>query len=444
MQTTCGSHDQAPTREIGAYFACLWLAVGLGSSIATVPIQFYVKEQLHLGPQAAALFGAIIALPLYVGFLFGLLRDRWQPFGRGDRGYLLLAAPPAALSLVWLAAGQITYARLLIGVLLFQALLQLLLTATQALTTAVAQRRLMTGRLGVVSMLSLSVPVALAALTGGWMVHRISAPGVFGVTAGILTSVFALAFWKPGSVYGEKMPIRTGQERIWTALRRLVRHRPLWPAVLILLLWNFSPGFQTPLFYYFTDRLKVSGDVYGLYVAVFMLSFLPTSVLYGALCRRQPLWRLLGWGTAFAVIQVLPILLCRTTLHLMLFASAAGLLGGFGTAAYFDLLFRSCPTGLEGTASMLAISGVNLAVRGGDLFGTWLYQRGSFTLPILLTTVVYLLIIPVLFFIPRSLVATREEEEVKEAPHPAERAIAAAPAAQARGQSPAAAAEALT
>src|SRR6266478_9486909 len=33
----------------------------------------------------------IISIPFYVSFLFGLLRDRWKPFGIADRPYLLLS-----------------------------------------------------------------------------------------------------------------------------------------------------------------------------------------------------------------------------------------------------------------------------------------------------------------------------------------------------------------
>jgi hypothetical protein len=127
-----------------------------------------------------------------------------------------------------------------------------------------------------------------------------------------------------------------------------------------------------------------------------------------------PLRTLLWWGTAFAIIQIVPVLACHNTVQVMLFGAAAGLLGGFATAAYFDLLFRACPKGLEGTGSMLAMSGFALAVRSGDLFGTWLYQRGGFTLAILITTAVYALMIPTLFFVPPGLVATREGERPDE------------------------------
>jgi hypothetical protein len=72
-----------------------------------------------------------------------------------------------------------------------------------------------------------------------------------------------------------------------------------------------------------------------------------------------------------------------------------------GNAAYWDLLIRACPKGLEGTAYMLAVSGVFIATGGGDLFGSWLYLRGGFGLAIAATTIASALILPILPTIPR-------------------------------------------
>jgi hypothetical protein len=38
-------------------------------------------------------------------------------------------------------------------------------------------------------------------------------------------------------------------------IKRLVRHWPIYPALLIWLLWNFAPGSGTPLQYYLQDTL---------------------------------------------------------------------------------------------------------------------------------------------------------------------------------------------
>lgn len=93
---------------------------------------------------------------------------------------------------------------------------------------------------------------------------------------------------------------------------------------------------------------------------------------------------------------------------------AIGLLGGFASAAYIDLLIRSCPKGLEGTGIMLGISGSVASMRGGDLFGTWLYLHGGFGVAIGATVAAYALIAPVLLFVPRHVTCFREGERADE------------------------------
>src|SRR5947209_2106153 len=117
--------------QIAVYFSLLTILSSLGAGLAGLPIAFYLKDQIHLSPSAMATFGLLTAVPGYMGFLFGFLRDRWRPFGKGDRGYLLLTGPPTAALYVWLAVSPITYANLLLGVLLTGFLGQVLGTAVQ-------------------------------------------------------------------------------------------------------------------------------------------------------------------------------------------------------------------------------------------------------------------------------------------------------------------------
>jgi hypothetical protein len=86
-----GNETAATRWKIISYFAILNLALGLGSpaGIASIPIGYFLKDNLRLSPLGLAGFGAIAAAPVYVSFLFGFLRDRWRPSRSGDRGYLL-------------------------------------------------------------------------------------------------------------------------------------------------------------------------------------------------------------------------------------------------------------------------------------------------------------------------------------------------------------------
>ena len=100
-----------------------------------------------------------------------------------------------------------------------------------------------------------------------------------------------------------------------------------------------------------------------------------------------------------------------------------GLFGGFATAAYIDLIMRSCPKGLEGTAMMVAqTSASSLAGSSGNLLGSWIYSRGGFASAVIITTLATALIIPLLRSIPPELIATHDGE-AGETPAPTVRKI---------------------
>src|SRR5205085_11478414 len=129
------------------YFALLALLMGLGDGLSNLPVTFFLKEKLTLEPEQMARFGAIAAIPSYVGFLFGYLRDRWRPFGKGDRGYMLLTMPAIACLNLYLSFGPLTYQRILLVSLMGGVIGNMLGSAISGLKVAVAQKRLMTGRL---------------------------------------------------------------------------------------------------------------------------------------------------------------------------------------------------------------------------------------------------------------------------------------------------------
>ena len=88
-----------------------------------------------------------------------------------------------------------------------------------------------------------------------------------------------------------------------------------------------------------------------------------------------------------------------------------GLFGGFATAAYIDLIMRSCPKGLEGTAMMIANTSM-FAIAGttGNLLGSWIYSKGGFASAVIITTLATAVIVPLLRAVPAHLTSTHDGE----------------------------------
>jgi len=402
--TSNGESGRGAFRPVLAYFVVLYVVVGLGNpatGIAQIPIQFLLKDGLKLGPSELSWFQLVVAAPLYVAFLFGFLRDRWSPFGLRDRGYFIVFGPLAATCYTLLVVGEPTYPKLIVAVLAVTAMYRFLSSSISALTAVVGQERGTTGRLSMLINFVAAAVVGVAALAGGWLQSRTTPTQLFVGLAALTLAFLPIGLWRPAAVYGGRASepvVRTNAAR---EIGRFLRHAPLRTPSLIWLLWCFAPGFGTPLLFHLTNTVKATSYQYGLFMTVWSFSFLPTYVLYAFLCKRFALRSILFWSTLVAIPQMVPLLFIRSPEQAIWLAAILGLTGGVATAAYMDLLLRACPKGLEGTGIMMADTGYFIAVKFGDLFGAWLYERGGFALATWVTTGVYALILVVLRFVPR-------------------------------------------
>ena len=89
-----------------------------GGGLIGIPVLFFLKNRLHLHAHQFAQFNLLVGIPLYLSFVFGFLRDRWSPFGAGDRGHLALFGAVSAAIYGAIAFVHPTYGLLLGGLLI--------------------------------------------------------------------------------------------------------------------------------------------------------------------------------------------------------------------------------------------------------------------------------------------------------------------------------------
>jgi hypothetical protein len=389
---------------------------GPSSGLIDIPISFFLKNRLHLKAHEVANFRLAAAIPLYLSFVFGFVRDIWSPFGIKDRGFMLLFGSITAFLYVGFAFLPITYLTLLVAVVLLTTSFLFVASAQNGLTSVIGQQHAMTGQVSAVWNVFLSIPTVAALLVGGKLSGLLEDMNpdqavriLFLVGAAIMTLVAVYALWKPADVFDNvRIDSGTGGHPM-KDLKRLVGHWPIYPALLIWLLWNFAPGSATPLQYHLQNTLHATDAEWGLWSAIFAASFIPTFIVYGVLCRKFPLRTLLLWGTVIAVPQMVPLLFIDSINGALVAAIPIGLMGGLATGAYMDLIFRSCPPGLQGTTLMLSGSLYFVVTRFGDVLGTDLYDRyGGFAVCVIAITIVYALILPTLLLVPGHLIATAD------------------------------------
>jgi predicted MFS family arabinose efflux permease len=408
------------------YLGVLTFMVGFGApfgGLIAVPVSYFLKNKLHFSAIQISEFQLITAIPLYISALWGFVRDNWSPFGIRDRGYMILFGFICAAVYLAFAFAPPSAVGLAVAMMALTSAFLFVQSGQLGLTSAIGRQHVMSGQVSALWNAVNSLPTLLAFALGGFLSNQLegkhadaAARTLFLVGAAIMLVIGAFALWRPRVVYDNVKDEQVGKITPWSDVKRLVRHWPVYPALFIWFLWNFAPGSATPLQFFLQDTLHADDATFSLWNAVFAACFIPTYMLYGVLCRRVKLGHLIFWGTVIGVPQMVPLLFIHTPQAALIAAAPSGLMGGLCTAAYIDLIIRSCPKGLEGTVLMMTSAFYYLVSKFGDLLGTVLYQQfGGFTICVIAITVVYAAILPVLLLVPRRLLATADGEAVQDA-----------------------------
>jgi MFS family permease len=380
-----------------------------------LPITFFLKNRLHLTPNQTAQFNLIVAIPLFVSALAGFVRDRWSPFGAGDRGHLVVFGVATAAVYAVLAFMQPTYALLLGGVLLVTTLMQFVAGAAAGLSAGVGRHHAMTGQMSTVMNIATLAPTVFAALLGGVLSQVLEGAGaataartLFLIGGGLMLLLAAFGAFGPKRLFddakaGAPPPAMSPGRDVL----RLLKTYAIYPVLLIQLLWQFAPGANLALQYHLANEFHATDAQVGAFFAIFYVGFIPVFVLYGWLAQRLRLGTLLWIGAVLAVPQMVSLLFIHSANDALLAAIPMGLLGGIGQAAFTDLAMRSCPKGLEGTMMMMFLALFWISNRVGDLWGADLYQNhGGYNVALWATIAAYALILLVVPFVPKRIKAT--------------------------------------
>src|ERR1700733_9626743 len=164
------SNSSSTTRRVLLYFGLMSLLVTLVNPgfLLDIPTSYMLKNGLHASPSQIAEFRLLTGIPFYAGFLFGLVRDLWSPFGKRDPGYFRLFVPLMALVLGAMALSKTTYMGLLIGMLAATVFYSFLNAAFQGLMALIGQEALMSGRMSSIFNIFLFLPIGLDYFASGF------------------------------------------------------------------------------------------------------------------------------------------------------------------------------------------------------------------------------------------------------------------------------------
>ena len=401
--------------EMLAYFAPLTLLIYLVlpyNYLVDISTAFMLKNHLHATAVQVANFRLVTCIPVYLSFVFGLTRDLWNPLGMRDRGHLLIFSLATVAIFAVLAVLPLTNTGLYVGIFLAMASFRFISAAYQGLLALVGQEKLMSGWLTVVWQTGNYIASLAAGYAAGYVAEHLSPAATFALFAFLALLIGAFGVWKPASIFRDAYdrPQAKGSDFVGD-VKRLVKHRAIYAPIIIMLMFSFAPGANTPLQYYLANTLHAPDAVYAQFNGLFSVSFIPNVLLYGYLCRRFALKTLMWWAMIITVPQMIPLALIHSGTEALVMAVPMGLMGGLAVGAIYDLSIRSCPPGLQGTLMMLVEGVFQLASRGSDVLGSAIYDsnpKNGFVYCVIATTVIYAAIVPLILLIPKHVIANAD------------------------------------
>ena len=392
---------------------------GPAAGMIDIPVTFFLKNRMHLASHDLAVFKLWIGLPLMLGFVFGFIRDRWSPFGGGDRAHLLMFGGLTALIYGAMALMNPTYSVFLGGLFVATMAFRMVSSAVYGITNTLAQRHAVSGQMSGVINVGGALPDLISFIGGGMLSQTLEGQGavaaahiLFFCAGGLMLAIALLGVIGPKWVF-EEARHDAPDAHFLDDLKRIARHWPIYPAMLIQMLWQFAPATGTVLQYHIVDHLHATDAQWGAWQGIFYGSFLPVYIVYGWLSQKVALRPLLWVGFVIAVFQMAPLLLVHDAVGALMAAVPMGILGSLAQAALVDLVIRSAPRGCQGMTMMLFYAFYYFSVRAGDLLGTWIYDKhGGFIPTVVVTIIVYALILPVILLVPRRLTDTKDGEKI--------------------------------
>jgi len=362
--------------QLSLFFAAIYFVQGIaepGAGIASQPIFFLLKDGLRLSAGETATFLAMVSVAWNIKPLYGLTSDFFPLFGYRRKSYLLLTTALAATG--WFLLGSqtaFTYGATLVILVVCGLGLAFSDVLCDAVMVETGKPLGMTGRFQAIQWGAINTASVLAGIGGGWLSQNVSYQRTF-----LLVSFFPLISLTATAVCVREARVRYDRQVVRQtaqAVRSAIGSRPLWVAAGFIFLWNFSPSFGVPLEYHLVDKLGFSKIFLGTLDSLGSAAAIVGAAIFGKICRRLPMRRLLNLSIAIGVISTLAywgLVGPKSAIALTIGNGAISMVAALAT---YDLAARSCPDKAEGTFFAALMSIANLGTAGSAYVGGQVYD----------------------------------------------------------------------
>ncbi len=392
-------------RRLMVFFALVYVAEGLGqvAGLINQPLHYFLMKSLGWQADQVTRYLAILTIPWVIKPIYGVVSDFIPLLGYRRKTYLFLSNLMAVGGYVWLmglnAPGPIIIA-------LFLVMLGMAISSTLcgAVMVENGQKTGLAGKFVNQQWLWFNIAAVGTSLVGGYLCQVLPPAGAMHIAA--LITAFApvgvmLGCWF--LIAEEKAQINIPQLKETTrGFISACKSKTLWVVAGFIFLYNFSPSFGTPLYYYMSNNLKFDQEFIGILSGLTALGSIAGSIIYFWLEKRMTLKHLLNLSIVLGAIAQGAYLWLGGRDSAIVLSLFNGVIAQIALVASLTLAAYACPKKAEGFSYALLMSVNNLATQLSMNIGAWMFVHwfGSLLRPLIYVsagcTLIALLLVPVL------------------------------------------------
>jgi MFS family permease len=373
---TCG--QRADFKRLMIFFALVYLIEGIGQTggLIAQPLNYYLKQVYQWTPVQIAGFLTVLNLPWFLRPLYGVISDFFPLFGYRRKTYLIVANGLAAAA--YLLILQVSSPGSLAFLLLLTAYgMAIASTLCGALLVENGQKFDTCGAFVNQQWLWFNVATIFASLAGGLLIEwlaplsAVHAAAAFAGLAPVLAIAGCFMF-----IDEERSAVSfAGLRESFHGLLAAFKSRHLWVIAGFLLFYYFSPGIDTPLYFYMTDRLKFSQQFIGVLGSIQAVGWIAAALLYGAFLQHLALKTLLNLSILTGVLATLAFVFLSGMVTALAANFCYGAASMITAVASLGLAADYCPKRSEGFAFAALIAVVDLSGSLADNVGSFLFEH---------------------------------------------------------------------
>ena len=376
------------------------------SSLPNLSISYLLKDVFKLTATQAAYFGAISILGWAIKPLWGLISDLFPIKGSRRRNYLILTSLVASFCWLILALTSNYNVWLLLLILTFSSFAYAFQdVVTDAYMVEIGKKENKLREFQSVQWMAVSIAQIITGFAGGLAAEKLAHQTTFGIAFFFPFTVALITYLL---LRHEPEAILKFQE-FKKVFKSAILNKEFLLVTFFLFLWNFSPSYGTPFFYYMVDELKFSKILIGTLNSVSAVGSALGAMIFGSFLRGVNFKKLLifsiligGLGTFFSLIYLLDFVKNNQPLAIALSIFDRIVFGALGMIAFLTMLtFAAQKTESLVAGSMFAFltSIINLGSIGSGFLGGYLYSKiglGPLIIVSGLTSLMILIFIPFL------------------------------------------------